>query len=93
MGALHATEYANSLSLDSGLQAHAESNHYPPLPLSLIPVWKEVIQWANEGKSCETLFALPKGITYKGFASAPAQAIVQAHHLEAWIQLDDDEDY
>ncbi len=93
MGIQQAQEYAALENLDWGLSAHAESNHYPPLPQSLIPVWKEVIQWVNEGNSGDTLFKLPQGITYKGFASAPAQAIIENHHLVAWIQSDDETDF
>jgi hypothetical protein len=31
------------------------------------------------------LIELPDGITWRNLYSAPASAIVEAHHLEAWL--------
>ncbi len=28
---------------------------------------------------------MPEGVSYRGEASAPAWAIVEAHHLDAWL--------
>jgi hypothetical protein len=89
MGNLQAQDFAEFADLDTGLHWHARSNHYPPLPTTLVPVWKEVIKWVNEGNDSSQEFALPSGITYKGEAKAPAQAIIENNHLSAWIQYDE----
>lgn len=90
MGNLQAREFAELADLDTGLHWHARSNNYPPLPLTLVPVWKEVIKWVNEGKDISQEFALPAGITYQGYFVAPAWAIIENHHLGAWITDYDD---
>jgi hypothetical protein len=33
---------------------------------------------------------LPEGIFWKGQSSAPAAAIVEGHHLDAWLDESDD---
>jgi hypothetical protein len=90
MGNLQAQEFAELTDLDTGLNWHARGNHYPPLPTTLVPVWKEVIAWVNEGKDIDQEFALPSGISYKGKTGAPAWAIIENHHLDAWISNDYD---
>jgi hypothetical protein len=88
MGSLQAQEFANLADLDTGLHWHATGNHYPPLPTTLIPVWKEVINWVNEGNDTDQEFALPSGITYKGKTSAPAWAFIENYRLDPWIDYD-----
>jgi hypothetical protein len=90
MGSTQAQEFAKLADLDTGLTWHATGNHYPPLPTTLVPVWKEVILWINDGNDSQQEFALPSGISYKGFNSAPAYAIIENYHLESWTHLDED---
>jgi hypothetical protein len=33
---------------------------------------------------------LPEGITYRGEGSAPASAIIEQHHLDAWVISDEE---
>jgi hypothetical protein len=90
MGRLQAQEFAELTDIDTALHWHARSNHFPPLPITLIPIWKEVIAWVNDGNDVQQRFALPEGISWKGDNSAPAWAIVEGHHLESWIASDDE---
>jgi hypothetical protein len=45
----------------------------------------EAIDLVNSGDGKE-LVELPLPITWKGQSSAPAYAIVEAHHLDSWIE-------
>lgn len=89
MGSLQAHEMAQLTSLEQGLTWHLQCNHYPPVPLSMLPVCVEAIEAYNEGDANRGI-TLPGGISYRGKAAAPAWAIVEQHHLDAW--LDDGED-
>ena len=89
MGSLQAAEMAEMLSIDDALAWHLRSNHYPPVPLSMIEPCKEAIQACLDGDWLREI-TLPEGVSYKGRYTAPADAIVQQHHLEAWVELDEE---
>jgi hypothetical protein len=94
MGNQLASELADNdlgLSRDSALAIHLQSNHYPPVPLSMVPVCIQAIDSYNADFSGDELIELPEGVSWKGKTSAPAWAIIESHHLGAWC--DDIEDY
>lgn len=77
------------ISLRQQLSWHLTSNHYPPVPTSMIePCIQaiEAVRWQDDAR----IINLPEGVLWKGNDWAPAYAIVQAHHLETWCY---DEDY
>ena len=86
MGSMHASEYAGmkGKNKDLGLLAHLQSNHYPPVPASMLGPSKRAISAVNRGKHNANI-TLPEGIKWKGNKKAPASAIVEAHHLHAWL--------
>ena len=85
MGSLQAMDIAESdLDLESQIRYQLRSNHYPPVPESMIPVCIEAIDYANEGER-EEMITLPEGVSWKGEPCAPVHAIVEGHHLEFWI--------
>ena len=89
MGSLQATEIANSgLSLEDSLAWHLRANHYPPVPLEMIAVCVEAIDLMNEGLP-NSQIELPLGTSYRGDTTAPAWAIADAHHLNAWIEKEE----
>ena len=89
MGSLQATEMANSgLTLEDSLRWHLQANHYPPIPEEMIPVCSEAIELYNEGLDNNTV-ELPAGVFYRNMTHAPAWAIVDAHHLDAWIEREE----
>lgn len=92
MGRSLAVELADSLdiSLDEALSIHLSSNHYPPIPLTMLEPCKAAIDFCKHGNSLGEI-QLPSGITYKGKRFAPAWAIVEQHHLDAWLESEDDE--
>jgi len=86
MGYNTALDFAE-LDLDRGIGYHLQANHYPPVPLSMVPVCIEAIDayWED---NIDKLIALPEGVLWRNQTEAPAHAIIQAHHLDAWIAED-----
>jgi hypothetical protein len=89
MGSLQAMEMAEMLSIDDALAWHLRSNHYPPIPLSMIEPCKEAIDACLEGDWLRPI-TLPEGVSFRGSPSAPAADIVEQHHLDAWVELDEE---
>jgi hypothetical protein len=87
MGRLHAEEMKDMLSLDEALAWHLQSNHYPRVPLSMVPVCKEAIEHANVG-DWNTRLQLPPGISFYGETTAPVLKIVEQHHLETFLEVE-----
>lgn len=79
------------LSLDRSLAIQLTSNHYPPVPLTMIEPCKEAILAGRE-EDFDRLIDLPEGISWRGNTAAPARAIIEGHHLEAWLYTDPEEE-
>jgi len=95
MGNMQATAYAGlvrdgTTNLSMALAAHLQSNHYPPVPTSMVPVCIEAIDLANADEY-DALVDLPDGVTYKDATAAPVWAIAESHHLGPFIN-DPEED-
>lgn len=84
LSALAMTDEELGLTLEQQIGWHLQSNHFPPVPASMIPVCIEAIDLANEGEWDKNV-SLPEGVGYKGLTVAPVYAIVEQHHLSAWI--------
>ena len=89
MGSTQAREMAGMLSLDDALAWHLRSNHFPPIPLSMVQPCIEAIDafWED---NLDKLISLPEGVGYKGLTVAPARAIIIEHHLDAWCEEPED---
>jgi hypothetical protein len=88
MGSLQAAEMAEMLSIDDAIAWQLRANHYPPVPLSMVQPCIDAINACNE-LDYERLIHL-NGSSWRGNDSAPAYAIVEGHHLSAWIELDEE---
>lgn len=94
MGNNFATELANGvfpdLTLELQIQMHLTSNHYPPVPLSMVKPCIEAIDayWAGEHLQQIDL----AGNVWRGQSTAPAWAIIEGHHLEPWVNEYDNEE-
>lgn len=78
--------------IDTALSWHLSSNHYPPVPLSMVPVCKQAIDAANRGEQdWDSVITLPDGVSWRGQSSAPVRAIIERHHLESFLSGPDDE--
>ena len=89
MGSNFATELADTdlfpeLDLETAIGYHLQGNHYPPVPLSMVEPCIDAID-AYHDEDYNRLITLPAPITWRGKNTAPASAIVEAHHLDAWL--------
>jgi len=85
MGRSTARDLANGdFTLRQALSIHLTSNHYPPVPKSMIDACIASIDACNEG-DFERMVNLPAGVSWRGALQAPASAIAEAHHLDEWI--------
>ena len=96
MGSMHAGEFAamtgkgkGKISIDQALTWHLQGNHYPPIPSSMLGPCKRAISAANKGNH-DANIKLPEGISWRGKKSAPAHAIIEAHHLHSWVKQEED---
>ena len=93
MGRNMATEMADGtledlgifLDMETQIGIHLSSNHYPPIPKSMIKPCIEAIDAVNDLGLWNAPIQLPEGITWRDLPEAPASAIIEAHHLDAWI--------
>ena len=93
MGSNMANEMASGVLEDMGIHLdieqqigiHLRSNHYPPVPLSMVKPCIEAIDAVNDLGLWNADIELPEGVSWRGKNYAPASAIIEAHHLDAWI--------
>jgi hypothetical protein len=87
VGSNFATELADydlGLDLSTAIGIHLSANHYPPVPSSMVLPCIEALEayWEDE---TDREIKMPEGVSYKGLDTAPAWAIIEQHHLEAWL--------
>ena len=85
MGAMRATDIADTLDVEQGVRVHLTTNHYPAVPIEMVPVCIDAIDAVNSGEGWDKQITLPSGVSYKGLPTAPASSIIEQHHLEFWI--------
>lgn len=88
MGYNTALDLAEELDLEMALSIHLQSNHYPPVPLSMVEPCIEAIDAYYE-EDYNKLIEMPAGVSYRGEKFAPASAIIEQHHLHAWLPESD----
>lgn len=92
MGSNFATDLADNTLLDLDLETaigyHLRGNHYPPVPLSMVQPCIEAID-AYYDADYNREIEMPEGVFYKGRTTAPANAIIEQHHLDAWLPGED----
>lgn len=84
MGYALAQDLADTLGLRLALSIHLSHNHYPPVPAEMIEPCVLAIEAMNEDDD-ERDIDLPEGVLWRGQTTAPANAVVFGHHLEAWL--------
>ena len=76
------------LDLETQLLYHLRGNHYPPVPAEMVQPCIEAID-AYYDEDYDRMIAMAMvgdfQITYRGSTEAPARAIVEQHHLEWFI--------
>jgi hypothetical protein len=83
------TELFPELELEQAITIQLRSNHYPPVPYSMVPICIEAIYAYNVG-DFQREIKLPEGVLWRGQEFAPAAAIIDSHHLDAWIEYEDE---
>jgi hypothetical protein len=85
MGYNTAMDLADSnIDIRTSLRYHLTGNHYPPVPASMVDACLDTID-AYHDEDYDRLIKLPEGVLWRGEDSAPANAIAEAHHLDAWL--------
>lgn len=86
MGSVYSADISEAdISLEQQIAIQLRNNHYPPVPLSMVNPCIAAIKMCNMGM-WDAMISLPDGVTWKGNIAAPANAIVDAHHLYDWIE-------
>lgn len=81
-----AYELANTdLSMETAIGYHLQGNHYPPVPLTMVQPCLDAID-AYWDEDLNRMIAMPEGVLYRGSNEAPAWAVIQQHHLDAWCE-------
>ena len=84
MGYTTAVSLSEELDLEVALGYHLQGNHYPPVPLTMVQPCIDAIDAIHAGDG-NTEIELPEGVLYKNKTTAPAHAIAEQHHLDAWL--------
>lgn len=101
MGKLTELMIANTdLPLSTKIAWHLQGNHYPPIPLIMVEPCVEAIELARLGyytaevklPQSESKDGEPFQITWHGQDTAPVSAIIEAHHLDGFINTADGEE-
>jgi len=91
MGRNFAVDLASNpdLTLERSLSIHLTGNHYPPVPLSMVDPCIAAIN-AAKAREWSKLIDLPAGVKWRGKAQAPVSALIEGHHLECFIDSEED---
>lgn len=95
MGRMQAEELAGligDIKMETALSMHLTSNHYPPVPTSMVKPCIEAIDNANAG-DWNALVELPEGVSWRGETHAPTHAIIEGHHLDSFLDYDEDAEF
>lgn len=75
----------NQLRLRNALIYHLRGNHYPPVPLSMVDPCIRAIKYAKKGLWNKHV-RLPKDVSFRGKRTAPVGDVIEAHHLEFFLE-------
>lgn len=84
------------LSLAAALEWHLQANHYPPLPVALVPVAQQAIEIAQEAIDLEDPhlwhqeIQMPDGMLYRDSEVVEVGEAVESLHLEAFLHGPED---
>ena len=76
---------ADNLEIERQIEIHLSANHYPPVPAFMVQPCVEAIDAVNDAGLWDLEIPLPEGVSWRGLTTAPAHAIIEQHHLDAWI--------
>ena len=76
---------ADNLEIERQIEIHLSANHYPPVPAFMVQPCVEAIDAVNDAGLWDLEIPLPEGVSWRGLTTAPAHAIIEQHHLDAWL--------
>jgi hypothetical protein len=88
MGAMTAIDLANNdygLDLEKQLSIHLGSNHYPSVPIEMLPICIEALDAVNTYGDWDKSITLPHGVTWRGLSVVSASVVIDTFHLEFWL--------
>lgn len=74
----------SSISIEAALHWQLTSNHYPPLPATLIPTALRAIKKARKGE-WRSKVLMPTNLLFRGLRLAPVGDLIEALHLEDFV--------
>jgi hypothetical protein len=93
MGSIYAAGLADEvgglIDLNTALHIHLRSNHYPPVPTAMIEPCVAAIDAANDD-DWDRHIDLTGIAQWRGNDYAPAWAIIEGHHLESFLNSEED---
>jgi hypothetical protein len=82
------------LDLETQLRYHLQGNHYPPVPVEMVPACIEAIDAAYD-EDYDRMIKMPMigdfQVTWRGQKESPAYAIIEQHHLSWFIDPVDED--
>lgn len=86
MGRLALEDMLEQASFEQALAWHLTGNHFPPLPLSLLPVCKQAIALAAKGEWETTVSLAGTGVYHRVYGEdVPVQVCMDAWHLHEFL--------
>jgi len=82
MGHINALRVLDLITLEGDLRFHLQNNHYPPVPDVMIPIALKAVVLCRNDQFNKTI-EIP--IEYRMGWMVPAYVIVEAYHLEPWV--------
>lgn len=96
MGSITAMDLAESatskMKLRIAIEQHLRYNHFPPVPYSMVDPCLRAIEYGNK-RDWDHKIRLPDGVTWRGKKLAPVSAMIEAHHLDFFLEDDGEEFY
>jgi hypothetical protein len=81
------------ISEDIALHIHLTSNHYPPIPLTMIPVAKRAIVKANRGE-WDKKVRMPEGVSHRVYGNlVPVHQVISHMHLDTFLDQGEEDYY
>ena len=87
-GDLAALVAEETISLEKAVEMHLRSNHYPPLPYSMVQPALQAIEMYKAGEVNETI-TLPEGMSYRDEPEMPVLTMIEVLHLEFFLPTEE----
>jgi hypothetical protein len=88
-------------TIEQQISWHLQGNHYPPIPQVMVDACVQAIEALKDGDANREIpmpfdgerDGEPFQVTWRGMNTAPAWAIAEHAHLDAWLMISDGDEY